>query len=69
MSNIVKYKGNKTDGIDLSEATVTNTLKLSTTSGVTIGSTMTISPELTPESGFITIDVGGTSYQIPIYAA
>ena len=69
MTNIVKYRGTKTDGIDLSDATVTNTLKLSTSSGVTIGSTMTISPETTAESGYITIDVGGTSYQIPIYAA
>ena len=37
--------------------------------GVTIGATMTISPETTAESGFLTITVGGTSYQIPIYAA
>jgi hypothetical protein len=36
--------------------------------GVTLGATMTISPELTPESGFLTITVGGTAYQIPIYA-
>ncbi len=35
--------------------------------GVTIGS-MTLSPETNPESGYLTITVGGTSYQIPIYA-
>lgn len=69
MTNIVKYKGTKTDAIDLSGATVTNLLKLSTDSAVTIGATMTISPEAAAESGYITIDVGGTSYQIPIYAA
>ena len=36
--------------------------------GVTIGSTMTVSPETTAEDGFLTITVDGTSYQIPIYA-
>ena len=37
--------------------------------GVTIGATMTVSPETTAESGYLTITVDGTSYQIPIYAA
>lgn len=32
------------------------------------GATMTVSPELTPESGYIRVDIGGTIYQIPIYA-
>lgn len=36
--------------------------------GVTLGATMTISPEITAESGFITITVAGVAYQIPIYA-
>ena len=36
--------------------------------GVTLGATMTISPDLTAESGFLTITVGGVAYQIPIYA-
>lgn len=37
--------------------------------GVVIGSTMTISPEDTAESGYIRVNVGATVYQIPIYAA
>lgn len=37
--------------------------------GVTIGATMTVSPETTAESGYITVTVAGTAYQIPIYAA
>ncbi len=69
MTNRIKLKGNKTDGIDLSDDTLTNVLALSATAGVTIGATMTVSPETTAESGFLTIDVDGTSYQIPIYAA
>jgi phage tail sheath gpL-like len=36
--------------------------------GVTLGATMTISPEGAAESGFLTITVAGTPYQIPIYA-
>lgn len=36
--------------------------------GVTLGATMTISPETTAESGFLTITVAGVAYQIPIYA-
>lgn len=36
--------------------------------GVTLGATMTISPEAAAESGFLTITVDGTAYQIPIYA-
>ena len=36
--------------------------------GVTIGSTMTVSPEATAEDGFLTITVAGVAYQIPIYA-
>lgn len=35
----------------------------------TLGATMTISPEAAAESGFITVDIGGTLYQIPVYAA
>lgn len=37
--------------------------------GVTIGATMTVSPETTAESGYLTITVAGVDYQIPIYAA
>lgn len=57
---------------DLSSVTSgTNLFALPATAnaGVTIASTMTISPETTAESGFITITVDGTAYQIPIYAA
>lgn len=32
------------------------------------GATMTISPDLTAESGYIRIRIGTTVYQIPIYA-
>ena len=58
--------------IDASGATSgTNTLALPAdgNGGVTIGSTMTVSPETTEEDGFLTITVAGVSYQIPIYAA
>jgi len=38
--------------------------------GVTVSNDgMTANPETGTEDGFITIDVDGTSYQIPIYAA
>ena len=38
--------------------------------GVTISANgMTADPETAAEAGYITIDVDGTSYQIPIYAA
>ena len=38
--------------------------------GVTVSADgMTANPELSPEAGYITIDVNGTGYQIPIYAA
>jgi len=37
--------------------------------GVVVGSTMTISPEATAESGYIKCAIGATNYQIPIYAA
>ena len=50
--------------------TATNLLEVTSTgqAGITVGGTMTVSPEATGEDGFITIDVGGTAYQIPIYA-
>lgn len=68
--NRMKLRGNKTTGIDFSSGTLTNAFKFATSgNSVTIGSTMTISPETTAESGYITIDVAGTAYQIPIYAA
>lgn len=35
----------------------------------TLGATMTVSPETTAESGFITVTIGGVDYQIPVYAA
>lgn len=57
--------------IDVSSMTgATNIMALGAdgNTGVTIGATMTISPETTAESGFLTITVDGTSYQIPIYA-
>ena len=36
--------------------------------GATIAA-MTVSPETTAEDGYITVDIAGTSYQIPVYAA
>lgn len=57
--------------IDVSNVTgATNIMALGAdgNTGVTIGATMTISPETTAESGFLTITVDGTAYQIPIYA-
>jgi hypothetical protein len=57
---------------DVSSATgATNLIALAAdgNTGVTIGSTMTVSPELTAEDGFLTITVAGVAYQIPIYAA
>ncbi len=35
----------------------------------TAGATMTVSPETTAESGFITVTISGVDYQIPVYAA
>lgn len=38
--------------------------------GVTVSSDgMTLDPETATESGYITVDVAGTSYQVPIYSA
>ena len=57
--------------IDASGATSgTNTIALPAdgNGGVTLGATMTISPEAAAESGFLTITVAGVAYQIPIYA-
>lgn len=57
--------------IDVSALTGgTNTVALGADgeTGVTLGATMTISPETGPESGFLTITVAGVAYQIPIYA-
>lgn len=39
------------------------------TGGFTVGATMTVSPETTAESGFLTVTVAGVEYQIPAYAA
>ena len=39
------------------------------TGGATIGATMTADPALDPETGFLTIVVGGVSRQIPFYTA
>jgi hypothetical protein len=68
MTNIVKYKGTKTDGIDLSSATLTNVMKLSTTSGASATAFTNDTVGTTPEDGFIKIDVGGTTYKIPFWA-
>jgi hypothetical protein len=69
MTAVVKYKTSTKDNlIECTEGTVTNVLKLDSTTGATIGA-MTVSPEITPEDGYLTIDIGGTSYQIPVYAA
>lgn len=67
MTNIVKYKGTKDTGIDLSDAVVTTPLKLSTTSGVTLAAFTTDVIGTTPEDGFISVDIGGTVYKIPVW--
>ena len=36
---------------------------------VTVGSTMTSSPETTAEDAYITVTIAGVDYQIPLYAA
>jgi hypothetical protein len=57
---------------DVSSATgATNLIALAGdgNTGVTLGATMTVDPELTAESGYLTITVAGVAYQIPIYAA
>ncbi len=74
--------GDIVDAIEITGGTVTSAIKLDTCSaltnvlkladgvGCTLGSDgMTKDPESGAEDGFITIDVGGTGYQIPIYTA
>jgi len=74
--------GNLVDGVEITGGTVTsaikldtctaltNVLKLADSVGCTVGSDgMTKDPEGGAEDGFITIDISGTSYQIPVYTA
>jgi len=54
------------------DGTFTNFLEVAATGdgGVTVGSDgMTKNPESNTEDGYITVKVGSTSYQVPIYAA
>lgn len=55
VSNDLTINGDKTDPVVVGE--------------FTSGATMTVSPETTAESGFITVTISGTDYQIPVYAA
>ena len=74
--------GDLVDGVELTGGTVTSAIKLDTTSALTnvlklatgkgcaIGSdNMTKNPNSDTEDGYIVVDVGGTSYQMPVYAA
>lgn len=72
--------GDIVDAIEITGGTVTSAIKLDTCSALTnvlkladgvgcaVGTTMVKDPETDQEAGFITIDVDGTSYQIPFYA-
>ena len=61
--------GTVTSAIKLNTCTaLTNVLKLADGVGCAVGTTMVKDPESDQEAGFITIDVDGTSYQIPFYA-
>lgn len=78
MTNIVKYKGNKDVGIDLTDAEITTGVDFNG-SGVTVAfefadtegafdealSNDTIGT--TAEDGYIVVSVGGTQYKIPMW--
>ena len=67
MTNIVKYKGTKDTGIDLSGATITTALKVADGAGAetTVTSPVKVNAN---EQGYLTIDVGGTTYYIPYFS-
>lgn len=69
MTAVVKYKTSTKDTlIECTDGTITNVLDVSATTGATIGA-MTVSPETTPEDGYLTILIDGVEHQIPVYAA
>ena len=66
-TNIIKYKGTKRDWVDISEASVTNTMALADGSGCTVGTLTNDTIGTTAEDGFITITVDGTTAKIPFW--
>lgn len=78
MSNIVRYKGTKTNAveidatvtnaIDISGSTVTNAIKFADGQACSATAFTNDTVGTTPEDGFIKIDVGGTTYKIPFWA-
>lgn len=66
--NLQKLKGNADAAIDLSDATLTVTLKLSDGSGATLGTLTNDTIGTTPEDGFLSIDIAGTTYKVPFWA-
>lgn len=68
VADLLTLSGTVTSAIDVSGATITNLLALTDGEGATVGSMTAKSPETDAEAGFITIDVGGTTYEIPFYA-
>ena len=57
-----------TNALDASGATITNIFKFADGQGAVVGSMTAKSPETDAEAGYLKIDVGGTSYEIPFYA-
>ena len=68
MTNIVKYEGVKDAAIDISEATVTYVLKTAATAGATLSAFSNDTIGTTAEDGYLSIDIAGTEYKIPIWA-
>ena len=67
MTNIVKYKGAKDNGIDLADAEITYTLKLADGEGATVGALSNDTVGTTTEDGYISINIGGTEYKVPFW--
>ncbi len=65
--NLQKLKGTATAGYDLSDATVTHVMKLSTTSGATAATLTNDTIGTTAEDGFLSFDVGGTTVKVPYW--
>jgi len=72
VTNAINVTGPTVTSVIYGENTATNLLKVSASGkcGVTVSANgMTADPEGDAEAGYITIAVGATGYQIPIYAA
>jgi hypothetical protein len=68
-AGIVFGAGTPTSIFDASGLTsATNTFKFADGIGATVGAMTAKSPETDAEAGYLTIDVGGTTYEIPFYA-